>query len=508
MSTPAFFGFYNAQRGLIAAQAGLDVANHNVSNANTPGYTKQRLELTQAFPYQSPSPGGGLIYQFGQGVEVSAVTRVRDVFLDNQFRLENGTAGELTSKNAIFQQVEDIVGEPNDTGLANGVQRLFDAIQDMSTKPESLSSRSAFLQHAVDLTFLVQQQGRQLLDLHKNLVGVEGDATSLAASQLGLAVNEINTSLTSVAALNQQISTIVSSGGNANDLQDKRSQLLAKLSEFANVTITQLPNEQVQVDLGGQTLVKGRFVVDTLSVVPNTGGNAGAVPGLIQTASGAVDITTAITGGKIKGILDAAGLDTTIKNVYQTFTELNAMFEQMTASFNTVQQGGRDLAGAQHNDPVNDPASEIFQLNPAYVSGPKMMFYKVNQDLVDNSDKLALAADDSSVTGGFAGSGDGRNAQAFISIRAQPNTSLGGQTLEDYHQTLIARLGTNAKSFQDREVNQKALVRQLDGRQSSVSGVNLDEETIDLVRYQQAYQASSRVIRTYNEIYEMLMKMV
>jgi flagellar hook-associated protein 1 len=506
MSTPAFFGFYNAQRGLIAAQAGLDVANHNISNANTPGYTKQRLDLTQATPYQTPTPGSSLIYQFGQGVTVNAITRVRDTFLDTQFRQETANSGALDVKKDIFNQVEDVVGEPNDTGLANGIQQLFNAIQDMSNRPESLASRSAFLQQATDLTFQFQQQGKQLLDLHRNLVGTNGNATSLTTSQLGLSVDEINTHLANLAAINEQIGTVVSSGGNANDLQDKRTVILNELATLADVTVTEQPNQQVQVDLGGQTLVKGRFVVDTLTVTANTGINADAVPGLITTTIGAVDITAGLTGGKLKGILDATGLDGAIKNVYQTFTDLNTVFDQLATAFNAVQQAGRDLSGTQRTPP--DPSADIFSLDPAYVSGPKLAFYKVNQALVDAPQTIALAADDPTATANFAGPGDSRNAKAFGALRSQGFVPLGSQTFENFHQTLVARLGTNTKSFQDRSASQKGLLQQLEGRQSSVSGVNMDEETIDLVKFQQAYQASSRVIKTYNDIFQAILSMV
>lgn len=506
MSSPGLFGIYVAHRGMVAAQAGLNVVNHNIANANTEGFSKQRVELSASFPYQGPNPHADKLYQFGQGVDVVAVTRVRDTFLDTQYRSEKAIFNEMEAANDIFRQLEDVVGEPNDSGLASAMQRLFDAIQDMSNAPENIASRSAFLQQAVDVLQTMQQQARQVKNLHTNLVGNQGDLTSMSASQLGLAVEEVNTLLTNLAGLNKEIATVSASGANPNDLLDKRALTLENLSKYLNIQVTEAPNLDITVSAGGVRLVEGRFLRQTLTLAANTGSNAAAVPALVQ-SSGGTDMTNSLGGGKMKAILDVAGNNTTIKSVYQVFSELNSVVETLASNFNTVQQAGRDINGNQY---TTGPYSELFSLDASYPgSGPRVLYYQVNASLVNNPDRLALAANDTTLApGNFAGPGDNRNAQAFSALRRTTQTALNGQTYEEFHQTMVARLGINAKSFKDREATQEALLNQLDGRRQSVSGVNLDEETIDLLRFQRAFEASSRLIRTYNDLYDAIINMV
>jgi flagellar hook-associated protein 1 FlgK len=506
MYMPSFMGLHTAQRSLMAAQAGMTVVNHNIANANTAGYTKQRLELSQADPYQPPAPASGLIYQFGQGVQLDAVSRVRDGFLDNQFRYEQSKAGEFEFVNKTMTQVEDIVGEPSDQGLATSIQQLFDAVQDMANQPENLASRSAFLQQANDMMYLFQQQGRQLLQLHGNLVGVQGQQDTLNASQLGIAVADFNTKLQNLADLNNNISAVTASAGSPNDLLDRRAQLLEELSLSADIIVEDLPNNLVRVSLGGQELVRGKLLLNELTLTVSTEANAAGVPARLTTSNSAVDITDTITSGQLKGILDIAGNNPTVKSVMAVFDDINALFSSLTSSFNTLQASGRDLDGNLHN---TGAASTIFSLKSSYPgTGPTLLHMELNPNLVDAPQRLALAANDSSVTGGFSGGGDNRNALAMAGLRYTAMAGINNQSFEQFHQTVVARLGTNARSYQDRATNQTNLLDELDARRSSVSGVNMDEEAIDLMRYQRMYEAASKVIKSLDEMYRTIINMV
>ena len=505
---PSFFGFQTAQRALLASQAGLNIVNHNISNANTDGYTRQRLDLSTSSPLAPPNLQGQINLQLGQGVDIAGITRIRDTFLDNQYQKELGTQGELTKGNEIFNQLESVVDEPSSTGLANSIQQLFASVSDMRNSPQSLPARTAFIQKMVDLTQVIQNQGQQLADLHKNLVGTTGDATSFPTSQLGISITDFNSKLASIADYNKQINAILSSGATPNDLLDKRNQLVEQLSSLADVDVKPLNGEQLQISLGGQILVRGTEVLDTLKLTANTGVNVAAVPALVTTTTGGTDITNGIKGGKIKGILDLAGNNTAIENVYGVFSKLSSLFENLTSQFNTVQQAGRDLTGTQH--PVTDTTyGQLFNTDSTYSgSGPKLLFLKVNPNFKLNPDKISLAANDTTITGGFAGVGDSRNAQAFSNIRTTVFSGLSNSTLETFHQSLVSRLGTDARSYQDRLDSQDTVITSLEGRRQSVSGVNLDEESLNLLKFQRSFEAASRMVKAFNEVYQTILNMV
>ena len=507
--SPSFFGFQTAQRALLASQAGLNIVNHNISNANTDGYTRQRLDLSTASPLAPPNLQGQLNFQLGQGVDIAGITRIRDTFLDNQYQKELGTQGELTKGNEIFNQLESIVGEPSSTGLANSVQQLFASVSDMRNNPQSLPARTAFIQKMVDLTQVIQNQGQQLADLHNNLVGTTGNTSTFPTSQLGISISDFNSKLASIASYNKQINAITSSGATPNDLLDKRNQLVEQLSGLADVDIKPLNGDQIQISLGGEVLVRGTELLDTLSLTPNTGGNAAAVPALVTTTTGGTDITNTINGGQVKGILDLAGNNPSIETVYGVFSKLSSLFENLTSQFNAVQQDGRDLTGTQH--PVTDTVyGELFKTDATYSgSGPKLLFLKVNPNFKLNPDKISLAADDATVVpSGFAGVGDSRNAKAFADIQTTTFSGLSNSTVEMFHQSLVSRLGTDARSYQDRLDSQDTVITSLEGRRQSVSGVNLDEESLNLLKFQRSFEAASRMVRAFNEIYQSILNMV
>ena len=188
-------------------------------------------------------------------------------------------------------------------------------------------------------------------------------------------------------------------------------------------------------------------------------------------------------------------------NVYETFEDLNSLFTSIAASFNTVHQAGRDINGNIHNVAA-DPLFEIFITDPAATPGQELLAISVNQNLLNDPGGLGLAADDAAFPGNFAGQGDNRNALAFLDLRDTTQGALGNLSFENFLQDYVASLGTDSRAFQDREFAQGNLVNSLDNRRQSVSGVNIDEETIDLIRFQRAFEASSRVISVFNEIYQ------
>jgi flagellar hook-associated protein 1 len=502
--SPSFFGFHTAQRALYASQTGMNIVNHNISNADVEGYSRQRVDYVTENPLHIPGIMSWSGQPLGQGVRVEGIQRIRDSFIDRQYRNEVSELGELDTGADILSQLEGIMGETSFTGLADSLAAFFDSVADMRNTPENEAIRTAFVQNALDLTTVFKQQGQQLMDTHTNLVGSAQPGT-WPTSQIGIRLEDINASLASIATLNRQIGTVVSSGVSPNDLLDQRNLLLEKIAKVVDIEVEELNNEKVSVKIGGQEVIRGSELRDTLTQVASTLPNADAIPTRITTVNGTVDITDTIASGEMKGLLDTAGNKTDLVSIYSAFRDLSTLYETLADNFNTLQAAGRDLTGTQHTAGV---FSELFNISPSYVSGPRLMFMDVNTAFKNNPERIALAADDATAPGNFAGVGDNRNAKAMENIQYATFAALNNSTPAIFHQSLVAASGTDGKSYQDRLESQEKLIFQLEGRRQSISGVNVDEEALDLMKYQRAFEASSRMIRAFDEIYRSIINMV
>ena len=501
--SPGFFGLLNAHRSMTAIQSAIEMVNQNVSNANTAGYTRQQVILEAADPYPPMNltqlRDTGLL---GTGVQVDRIDRVRDNFLDGQFRLENGTLGNNETIQTVLTQLESILAEPSNTGISTAMQKFFDSAQALSIHPESMAARADYLQSATDMLQVFQQQANQLKDLRTNLVGDAAVAGSAAGSQLGLRVNEANEKLQTIASLNTQISTVTAAGGAPNDLLDKRDMLLDELSNLANISVTALANNQISVTLGGQTLIRGTQLIDTLQVIANPGAAPAPDndPTLVQTVTGGTTLNSAITSGKIAGLLTIGGNGTSVTTVRGVMGELSTLFNTIATQVNTLQTGGRDMDG-------NATPPAVFDL--AAGSTLAIFRYSMNATLQGDYRQIAAAIDDPTATSpvGFAGVGDGRNALAIAQLKNTNLAALGNIKMTEYFNTTLSGLGVDSRAYVDRTQSQQNVVDTLETNRQSVSSVNIDEEMINLIKFQRAFEASSRLVRAYDEVAQTLIQL-
>lgn len=508
MITPGFFGLFNAHRGLVATQNALSTISHNISNANTPGYSRQRVDLAAAPAYTPTSRHEVTANQIGQGPVVEKISRSRDLFLDTQFRLASGKLGMNTDMRDILAQLEGIMNEPSTNSLNNTLQTLFDSAQELSLHPESSATRTNFIQQSMDLVSIVQLQASQLYDLRKNLVGDALVPTSFNTSQLAINVSEVNSKLSAIASLNSNIVTIKASGAEPNDLLDQRDKLLDDLSKLVDIKITNYDNGQLDLSIGGENMVLGGRQVDSLEVIQNPGPapDPADVPSLVQTVTSGVILNDAtgseITGGKIKGILDMGGNDPGLSTVQGILGKLNTLVDTIATEINNLQAAGRDQNG-------NLGPPDLFLQNAAINPGqPLNLFHwEINPAIVNDPSLIAAAIDDPTATGGFAGVGDGRNATAIAQLRDQSFAALG-TSFVDYLNGTISKLSIDSQTYQNGSNIQENLTQTIDLRRQSLSGVNVDEETIDLLRFQRSFEATSKAIKVFDEVIQSIIGMV
>jgi flagellar hook-associated protein 1 FlgK len=222
------FGTFNvAKRGMFAQQKAIDVTTHNISNANTEGYSRQRATMETTRPFGMPSMNNAIgAGQLGTGVQISSISRIRDNFLDYQVRTENGTKGWYEGREQFLTEIESIMNEPSDTGVSTLIGKVFDSWQELSKHPESSNARTVVAQQSKALTDELNNTYNQLLNLKDNTQGV-----------IKQNVVNINSILNQINELNQQVISVKVGGNEPNDLMDKRDLLVDQLSVKFGITI-------------------------------------------------------------------------------------------------------------------------------------------------------------------------------------------------------------------------------------------------------------------------------
>jgi flagellar hook-associated protein 1 FlgK len=503
-----FHGIEVSKRGLFAQQSALNTTGHNISNANTEGYTRQRanMQATTGLPYvgMNASIEPGIL---GTGVNVVGLQRLRESFLDVQYRTENKHYGYWEAKSDVLEKIEGIMNEPSDTGLQKVMDELWKSWEDLSQNPESQSARAVVRQRAIALA-------ETFSALNTSLVELQRDLDNVVATK----VIDVNSMAQQLANLNRQIGDIVPHGYQPNDLYDQRDLLLDKLSKLAEVKVTNLDSGMVQVTIDGRELVNGRTAVQMAAVKNQT--------------TGFYDITLGgeafvPQSGGLMGTFEARGIPFVDPNTGQVtmsgsvpdmLKKLDDLAVNLAKEINDVHSAGMNLLDIDRKKTnpaapldalpffVDADASAADPTSKTYPTGASKM--KVNPAILASLN--AIAAAKAETTGASAGTsfyGDGSNALDIAGLKYKTltlSTGANGQpesaTLDDFYRYSIAQLGVNSQEAQRMEKNSELLVGHVDTNRQSVSGVSIDEEMSEMVKYQHAYNASARVMTSMDEI--------
>ncbi|HEX8941064.1 MAG TPA: flagellar hook-associated protein FlgK [Candidatus Limnocylindrales bacterium] len=459
--TSAWFGLNTALSALRAAQTQLDVSAHNTANANTPGYSRQRVELIAGEPYSYPAFNrSGLPGQIGTGVTVAQIQRVRDAFLDGQLREQLGLQGQWQTRSDELAKVETILPEPASSGLGSALSTFWNAWQDVATDPSSTAARTALLEQAATLAQRFGSAAGQL----KSLIGGQD-------YQVGQQVASVNDLAARIASLNAQIQRVAVTGDQPNDLADQRDQLLAQLSTILPVDVQPQADGTVNVLVGGTDLVSG-LRARAVTTAPDAVGHA--VPtwssgGAVELGDGRLAQYVALRDTVLPGYL----------------AQLNTLAKGIADAVNGLHQSGVDESGA---------------------AGLAFFTYATGDEAASLAVNAAVAADPTKVAAATAANqpGDGGQAGAIADLRSALLFGSGTQSATDFYAGLVGRVGSDTRQAADMATNQGLVVDHLQQLQQSTSGVSLDEEAADMIRFQHAYQAAARVITAMDEMLDQL----
>jgi flagellar hook-associated protein 1 len=322
--TSPFFGLEIATRSLRTQQTLVDIANQNIANANTPGFSRQEAVVSETLPYPFPAfRQSGEAGQLGTGVEVKEINRARDNFADLQIRTQLSAQGGSDARSDALTQLEAVVNEPSTSGISSQMTRYFSAWQEVANSPSDGSVRANLV-----------ESGKALADGFQNTLSQIKAQQGDLDKQVGITVTSIDDYAQQVANLNKQIWQVESGGMKANDLRDQRDLVLDKLSSLVKFTPVESSEGSVSIYIGNHQLVD-RDQVHAMGVDSTTGKN---VPVWM-------DVTphppVTVTDGKLQGIIDAR--DTVVQSRIDGF---NALASRFIESVNSIHAAGVGLDGS------------------------------------------------------------------------------------------------------------------------------------------------------------------
>jgi flagellar hook-associated protein 1 FlgK len=449
MPISSFYGLQTSLRGLLAQQRMLDTAGHNIANASTVGYSRQEAALVASAALEIPSGGiaGGAGAHLGSGVDVQSFNRIRDQFVDLQYRAQNTNLGEWKARAGALDRAELGLSEPGENGINEQLSKFWDAWSVLSTSTgDQAPAKKALIEQAAGLADAFKTV-RSQIELAKTQSYEEYADLSRPTSP-GDAGGEIAQIATEVAELNDVIKRFVTAGDMPNDLLDRRDQLLDQLSEFG----------QVSVDAQADGTYNVSFV-DKLSA----GTTYPIVTGATATWAGPPAADGWSPGGRLGGLLDASKPGGTLDTY---LSQLDAIAGALPTAVNAAYGG------------------TFFQTGP----GPAAATLRVN---------ALLEADYHLIDPGSGASGSTDLALAVSQLRDHP-------AIDQAYRAFVAQVGSQVREANRQEGNSQVLTDAVENRRQSVSGVSLDEEMANLVRFQRSYQASSRAMSTMDEMLDVL----
>ena len=447
-----------ASSALSALQQALDVTGQNVSNVNTPGYTREVANFVQN-PSSSIWDSQGQQW-LGNGVGIADVTRVQSGYL---VALQNSNASDLGKTNAQLsgsQQVQSVFNEPSTTGINSALSSFFNAWSALSSNPSDPGTLTQ-----------VQQAGENLTNL------VSGNYTNLAnlqiqnKSQIQGTITQIQTLANQIGQLNQQIGQWAGPTP-PNSLMDQRDQAVNQLSQLVDIHTTSMPNGEVGI------------AVNQFDLVDSAG--AHTFPTQVNAATGTVSDGVSnynVYGGQLAGEMNFQN------NIVSAQAGLDNLANTLRTSVNALTTTGTNSLGATGQNffqaGVGITGAAQFALDPAILSNP------------------------GAIPAGVSGkSGDGGLAEQVFQLQNASQASLGNVSITNYYQNLVTGIGQQVSNMQSLKSSQTAVSSQIQSQIQSISGVNMDTEMASMLKYQQAYAAAAKSLSIASQNLQSLIAMV
>ncbi|MEJ2158485.1 MAG: flagellar hook-associated protein FlgK [Desulfobacteraceae bacterium] len=452
---PNIFGLMNiGQSALFTQQKAIDITGNNIANVNTPGYSRQRLVIKQGSPVRVDS----LTISTGVTSE-PGIQRFYDQFLSAQLGNENESLGRWQAQKEALEKAELMFDEAGGMGLSSAMSEYWNGWQALSNNPSGVAERTTLISAGQYLSSVFNQTYNNISKLQQDIdTHVDG------------LVDKINGLTQQIADLNQKVTQVETNGQKANDFRDERDQLVFELSKLININSYEDGDGNLGIDTeNGKPLVQGTSTWDLL-----TADNGGVQDVYWQDSSGTnVNITSNISSGELKGWIETR--DVHLNNY---LTQLDNLANTLRTSVNGAHNAGFDLNGNAGLD---------------FFTGTGAVDLSVNAAIVADTDLIAAAGAGEGLPGG--------NAAAMTIANLQNSATMpGGSTFDEYYNALVGTVGADVQAADFSSGHQESMVQGLENYRQQVSGVSLDEEMVNLVKFQHAYNAAAKLITTADEM--------
>jgi len=489
-----FMGLETNKRGMFTQQSGLYTVGHNISNANTLGYSRQRVNMEATTPYPGIGLNSGTTPGFiGTGVQAHSIQRIRDTFVDRQYRQESNNFGYWETRSKAISQMEEVMAEPSEFGLNATLNQFWKSLEDLSTHPENAGARRVVVERGIATATSFNYMHKQLSDIQSNL-----------KNEIRISTDRTNSIFKQIADINHQIQKIEPNGYMPNDLYDARDMLLDELSTY-------FPIEVVAVPTGGNSKAIAEGSV-TVSILTSTGkievvkgkefttmaSNLSATDTYEDFTQFTFSSTANLVGGTINhgDLVQDKGKMLSLVNSYGYGGD-QGVYPEMLKKLNDLAMAFATEFNNLHNGAINPDGS--YEFNSATPAGD---FFEITTGAGDIKVLEAIKNDPNKIGASSSADEEGNGKNAILLANMQSKSfNIGGtnSTIQTFYQSVIGKLGVDGQQSIRMEFNSATLSLAVENRRSSISSVSLDEEMTDMIKFQQAYNASARMITVVDE---------
>src|SRR5580704_5701677 len=425
-------GLQTALSGLEAAQAAIDTTGQNIANASTPGYSRQRVNLTErsqlTIPALSSYTGDGS--QFGTGVDITSITRIRDTFLDSQYRAQNTTENGDSTSSTILGQVQAGLAEASSTtGLSHALDQFFTDWSTLGASPGNAGAQQAVMCDGANVADQLNTLSGQLTTLQSQ---VTSQYNTLTDPSTGAVANDAN----QIAQLNGQIAQAQSAGINANALEDQRDNVIDDLSQYSNVNVTTQSNGMVNVSFGNAAIAAQNGTADGTPLVNGTS---------VDLTDNLTDSNLSGSGGTLGSLLGLYDATTQTGQIATYSSTLDTVANQLATTVNSAISGA-DAAGATAPPFFTGTTAATIAVNPAVTASA--------------------------------------TSPPYTEAEANAVANLSGGTAQQSYNAFVTQVGSDVSSAQNAQTTSQSLLTAISNQRQSISGVSLDEEMTNLIQYQ------------------------
>lgn len=490
----SFYGLEIAKTGLFTSQKAITLSGHNIANAHNEGYTRQRLVTSSIDPAAAISKYAPLKSgKVGGGVEVNSLGQIRNTFIDKELRREYASLGQSSARADALQYIEKLFDETNSGSISSTMANFFDSLQDLTTDAASKELRTSVQQNALAMTETFNHYYNQLLEVQKS-----------QNNEIKAAVDNLNNLITSIGVYNKQIFTYELGGEIANDLRDKRNVLIDDLAHIVNIDYYENSEGKLVISVEGTELVNHVDLTKLVTVPDQTGVVSGAA-GFYSIYYEGTATEFEFSGGKLEAFRNMRdGNSADDLGVPYIINNLNTLARSMTREFNALNSTGYTVP---YGTVPSTTGINLFHVPGGNYDLVTAESFRLSDEVLDNV--FNIAASDTFIDLSAGNSNIGNNKNMLLLVELTSRNDLADVTnFESFYKDTIVAVGVTSEYEQTILTSQTTVVDNLETRKQSISGVSIDEEMTEMIKWQHSYAAASRIINAIDEQMDILINKV